>query len=92
MLLRSLPLLFICAAAAPALAQQTPRELNTLPGTPRSATPQPTTPAPASTAVAPAAVPTDTVRRAPAPRTLASPPAVPEAEQRPGAAPASTLR
>ncbi|MCA8832629.1 hypothetical protein [Hymenobacter pini] len=79
MLLRSLPLLALCALAAPALAQQTPRELNTLPGAP-APQPAPVTPAPAAPAPAPVttAPPADTVRRALAPRTLASPPAVPD--------------
>lgn len=100
MLFRSLSLLLFCTVAAPTMAQQTPRELNTLPGAPQPPTPASTTaaPAPAPTpAVAPvAAPPADTTRRAPDPRTLASPPAVPEAERRQAAQaplpPANTTR
>lgn len=87
MSLRSLPLLVLCTFAAPVLAQQTPRELNTLPGAPQPA-PKPAPPTPAPAAVAPA----DTARRAPAPRTLASPPAVPDSvrnQQRPAPLPAA---
>ncbi|UYZ61476.1 hypothetical protein [Hymenobacter weizhouensis] len=82
MLSRSLPFVVCWALALPVLAQQTPRELNSLPGTPPATRPAPTTPAPAApapaapatTAVAPAA---DTSRQT-APRTLASPPALPD--------------
>lgn len=83
MLLRSLPVLALCALAAPALAQQTPRELNTLPGTP--APTAPVTPAPvAPTPVTPAAVASpDTTRRTPQPRTLAAPPVVPDSARAP---------
>jgi hypothetical protein len=94
MLLRSLPLLALWALAAPALAQQTPRELNTLPGAPAPAVP-PATPAPSvpATTVAPAP---DTTRRAPAPtpRTLAAPPVVPDSARTPRQAlpPANTTR
>lgn len=92
---RSLPLLLLCAVAAPALAQQTPRELNTLPGTPRPAPTPPATVSPAA-APAPAAVaPADTARRAP--RALAAPPAVPDSVRRQAQAqaqlpPANTTR
>ncbi|WP_426490472.1 hypothetical protein [Hymenobacter sp. 102] len=80
MLLRSLPLLALCALAAPALAQQTPRELNTLPGAPAPqpappASTSPVTPAPAPVTTVP---PPDTTRRSSASRTLAAPPAVPD--------------
>ncbi|MBX0292226.1 hypothetical protein K3G63_17390 [Hymenobacter sp. HSC-4F20] len=83
MLFRSLFLLLFCTVAAPTFAQQTPRELNTLPGAPQPAA-----------APAPAPAPADTARRAP--RTLASPPAVPESERRQAAQaqlpPANTTR
>lgn len=85
MLLRSLPVLALCALAFPALAQQTPRELNTLPGTPApAAQPAPTpvsTPAPPAQPAPVSVSPPDTARRAPAPRTLASPPAMPDSVQ-----------
>lgn len=63
MLFRSLPLLLLLGAvAAPTLAQQTPRELNTLPGGPPPTTPA--QPAPASAApAAPAVAPPDSARR-----------------------------
>ncbi|GAB3287721.1 hypothetical protein [Hymenobacter tenuis] len=77
MSLRSLSLLALCALTFPALAQQTPRELNTLPGAPQPATVPAPAPASAPAAATPAA-PADTARRAPQPRTLASPPAVPD--------------
>ena len=51
MLLRSFPLLALCTLAVPALAQQTPRELNTLPGAPAAT---PATPAPRTLAAPPA--------------------------------------
>ncbi|WP_202910442.1 hypothetical protein [Hymenobacter sediminis] len=74
---RSLSLLLLCTVAVPALAQQTPRELNTLPGAPRPVPTPPATvnpapaatpaaPAPAPTAVAPPAVPDSARRQAPA--------------------------
>jgi hypothetical protein len=66
MLLRFLPLVALCALAAPALAQQAPRELNTLPGTPAPVAPATTAPA------------ADTVRRGGASRVLAAPPAAPD--------------
>lgn len=84
MLSRSLPFVLCWALALPALAQQTPRELNTLPGTSAPPRPAPSTPAPATPAApTPAATtpattaPADTARR-PAPRTLAAPPARPD--------------
>lgn len=88
---RSLSLLLLCSVAVPALAQQTPRELNTLPGTPR---PSPTpAAAPAPSAPSPAAVaPPDTTRR---PRALAAPPVVPDSVRRQAQAqlpPANTTR
>ncbi|RSK35948.1 hypothetical protein [Hymenobacter metallilatus] len=79
MLLRSLPVLALFALAAPALAQQTPRELNTLPGSPA--------PAPATPAAPVTTAPADTARRAPAPRVLASPPVVPDSARAQRAAP-----
>jgi hypothetical protein len=93
MLLRSFPLLALCTLAVPALAQQTPRELNTLPGAPAAA---PATPAPVAPA-APAATATpapDTTRRAPAPRALAAPPTLPDSARAPRQAlpPANTTR
>ncbi|MDU0370462.1 hypothetical protein ACFPAF_08680 [Hymenobacter endophyticus] len=100
MLLRFLPVLALCGLAFPALAQQTPRELNTLPGAPAPvAQPAPTVaPQPAvapAPAVAPVSVaPPDTARRAP--RTLAAPPAMPDSartqQRQPQLPPANTTR
>ncbi|WP_188558907.1 hypothetical protein [Hymenobacter glacieicola] len=79
MLFRSLSLFLLCAVAATSLAQQTPRELNTLPGAPAPTSAPTRTATPAPAAVAPATV-ADTTRRAPS--ALAAPPAVPDSARR----------
>ncbi|UOQ83063.1 MULTISPECIES: hypothetical protein [Hymenobacter] len=65
MQLRSLLLAVLCTLTVPALAQQTPRQLNTLPGAP--------TPPPATTPAAPAV----TASPAAAPAPTALPPTLP---------------
>ncbi|SNR68531.1 hypothetical protein [Hymenobacter mucosus] len=101
MQLRSFLMAVLCTLAVPGLAQQTPRQLNTLPGAPVPTTPPPaTTPAPSPTPETPVSVapaPADTTRRTvqTAPRTIAEPPAVSEAERRQRQAvlpPANTTR
>jgi hypothetical protein len=81
MQLRSLLLTVLCTLSVPALAQQTPRQLNTLPGAP-APTPAPAVPAAtASPAVlsSPKVAPTDTARRvATEQRVLAAPPILPD--------------
>ncbi|TGD83108.1 hypothetical protein [Hymenobacter wooponensis] len=86
MQLRSLLLAVLCTLSVSALAQETPRQLNTLPGAP---TPPPATtpiipPATSSPAVLPssAVAPADTARRvATEQRAVAAPPAVPDSER-----------
>ncbi|WP_088843397.1 hypothetical protein [Hymenobacter gelipurpurascens] len=82
MQLRSLLLAVLCTFSVPALAQQTPRQLNTLPGAPAPTPPAPapaTSPTPATTVVPAAAAPPDTARRATQPqRALAVPPTAPD--------------